>query len=109
GGIEAATDVAVRLLRAVSREPVVVDERKIDVTASIGVTVSSAGATEHPEGLLREADAAMYRAKALGRDRFEVFDVALREVDTDHRLTDADDRDQSTGVSPPDHVAKSSA
>jgi diguanylate cyclase (GGDEF)-like protein len=108
GGMEAAIDVAVRLLGAVSREPVMVDERKIDVTASIGVTVSSAGATEHPEGLLREADAAMYRAKALGRDRFEVFDAALREVDTDHRLH-GEPEGQSTEVSPPDHVANSSA
>ena len=86
-GFDAAVDVADRLLRALSREPIVVGDRKIDVTASIGVTVSAPGAPHHPEALLREADAAMYRAKALGRDRFEVFDAALRGVDTDGRLT----------------------
>jgi diguanylate cyclase (GGDEF)-like protein/PAS domain S-box-containing protein len=107
GGIDAAVDVAVRLLRAVSQEPVVVDDHKIDVTASVGVTVSGSGSAEHPEGLLREADAAMYRAKALGRDRFEVFDDALRNVDTGHRRRGAEP--QSTDVSPPDQVAKSSA
>ena len=48
----------------------------MQVTGSIGVTVSSGGPDHHAEGLLREADAAMYRAKARGRDRVEFFDPA---------------------------------
>jgi predicted signal transduction protein with EAL and GGDEF domain len=79
--------------------------RRLEVTASVGVTVSAGGPDHHPEGLLREADAAMYRAKALGRDRFEVFDAALCGVDTDGRLAPL----QSTAVRPPDQVANSSA
>ena len=47
------------------------------VTASVGVAVSEHG-RETPEELLRDADAAMYRAKELGGGRFEVFDIALR-------------------------------
>ena len=35
-------------------------------------------ATESPEELLRDADAAMYEAKARGRDRVQLFDGAMR-------------------------------
>jgi predicted signal transduction protein with EAL and GGDEF domain len=47
------------------------------VTASIGVAVSSTGYTS-AEDILRDADTAMYRAKALGRNRQEIFDVGMR-------------------------------
>jgi diguanylate cyclase (GGDEF)-like protein len=109
-GLDQAAEVAGRLLAAVSLRPILVRGTWLHVTASVGITVSSGGPDHHPEGLLREADAAMYRAKALGRDRFEVFDAALRSVDTDGRLTrPLVDPAQSTAVSPPDHVANKSA
>jgi two-component system CheB/CheR fusion protein len=41
-----------------------------DVTASLGVAVCG-DASESPEDVIREADAAMYRAKLAGRDRIE--------------------------------------
>ncbi len=44
--------------------------------ASIGVAFMRPG-YERPEDLLRDADLAMYRAKAAGRGRFEVFDAAV--------------------------------
>jgi diguanylate cyclase (GGDEF)-like protein/PAS domain S-box-containing protein len=47
------------------------------VTASIGLAMSS-GLDKSPEELIRDADAAMYRAKALGRNRLEIFDEYLR-------------------------------
>ncbi len=46
------------------------------VTASIGIAMADADST--PEVLLRDSDAAMYRAKELGRGRIEFFDEALR-------------------------------
>jgi diguanylate cyclase (GGDEF)-like protein len=49
-------------------------DRLLDITASVGITVSAGAAGQHAEGLLREADVAMYQAKAHGRNRFEVYD-----------------------------------
>ncbi len=67
--------VAGRVVEAM-REDFVLDGRPVSITISIGISASADGATVG--GLLRDADAAMYRAKETGRDRFEVIDDALR-------------------------------
>ncbi|MFQ5654561.1 MAG: putative bifunctional diguanylate cyclase/phosphodiesterase, partial [Planctomycetota bacterium] len=54
----------------------VLDKNEVFTSASIGITLSSTG-YEKAEELLRDADAAMYRAKALGRSRHELFDQEL--------------------------------
>ena len=61
-------------------------------SASIGIALSSTG-YHMPDDLLRDADLAMYRAKANGKSRYEVFDqkmhahaVALLQLETDLRL-----------------------
>jgi diguanylate cyclase (GGDEF)-like protein/PAS domain S-box-containing protein len=46
-------------------------------SASIGVVLRD-GAQDDPEELLRDADAAMYRAKERGRSRVELFDTGMR-------------------------------
>ena len=46
------------------------------VTTSIGIALARGG--ELPEELIRDADAAMYRAKERGRARYELFDEAMR-------------------------------
>lgn len=77
GGVDAEV-VAERLRRAV-QAPVVVDGHELVITASIGFAVNSeAGLTA--DDLLRNADAAMYRAKASGRDRIEPFRVETRSA-----------------------------
>ena len=73
-----ASVVAERLRRAV-QAPVTIDGHELVVTASIGFAVNVAGALGADE-LLRDADAAMYRAKAGGRDRVEAFTEATREA-----------------------------
>ncbi|MGO9902844.1 MAG: EAL domain-containing protein [Solirubrobacteraceae bacterium] len=73
GGI---CEIAQRLVDAVI-EPFELDGREVFITASVGISISEHGG-ETPEELLRDADAAMYRAKALGGSRFEIFDIALR-------------------------------
>ncbi len=72
----AIAEVAARLVECVV-EPFEIDGREVFITASVGVAVSEQG-RETPEELLRDADAAKYRAKDLGGGRFEAFDAALR-------------------------------
>ncbi len=73
----AVASVARRLVEAFA-EPFHVEGRELLCSASVGIAVASAGAGT-PEDLLRDADAAMYRAKDAGGGRFEVFDATLRE------------------------------
>jgi diguanylate cyclase (GGDEF)-like protein/PAS domain S-box-containing protein len=77
GGEKAARRVADRLAGAL-RAPVELDGGQRFVTASFGVRSIGAD-TADPEALLRDADAAMYRAKELGKARCEVFDMSMRE------------------------------
>ena len=69
--------VARRLADAL-REPLVLDGERRYVTASIGVSFSGPS-EDDPQALLRDADAAMYRAKETGKSRYEVFDDSMRE------------------------------
>jgi len=73
---EEATSVGERVC-AVLREPIRVGERLITSTMSVGVAVGTPGYRD-VEGLLRDADVAMYQAKDAGRDQVAVFDVRLR-------------------------------
>lgn len=75
-GAEDARRYAGDILHALG-QPMWVEGREVYPSASIGI------ALWHPryrksEELLRDADAAMYRAKRLGRNRSEVFDEAMR-------------------------------
>jgi diguanylate cyclase (GGDEF)-like protein/PAS domain S-box-containing protein len=71
-----ATEVASRILVEL-RPPFPVSGRDVMVSASIGIAVSLTG-REAVDDLLRDADTAMYRAKAAGKQRYEVFDEELR-------------------------------
>jgi diguanylate cyclase (GGDEF)-like protein/PAS domain S-box-containing protein len=57
----------------VLRRPFAPEGHEVSVTASIGIASSVAGYTQ-PEHIMRDADTAMYRAKALGKARHEVYD-----------------------------------
>lgn len=59
---------------------------EVAMLASVGVSVARSPDTD-PEAMLREADIAMYRAKAAGGRRLELFDDSLRrEVSTNQQL-----------------------
>jgi diguanylate cyclase (GGDEF)-like protein/PAS domain S-box-containing protein len=72
-GIEAATQVADRVI-ALLRQPFQVAGREVFLTTSIGIAIGSDPSFE-PGDLLRHADQAMYRAKAAGGCRWELFDA----------------------------------
>ncbi|MCU1458733.1 MAG: diguanylate cyclase/phosphodiesterase with sensor(s) [Actinomycetia bacterium] len=63
------------------RQPFLVDGHELVIAASVGIANSAPDAS--PSTLLRDADAALYRAKARGRDRIVVHDDALRAEATE--------------------------
>ena len=95
-GADDARDLAERAI-AVLRDPIYVSGRELYATASVGVAVGDSHSSA--EQLLRDADAAMYRAKDLGRARVEVFSQALRQrvasrLDLETALRQAVERDE---------------
>jgi diguanylate cyclase (GGDEF)-like protein len=74
---------------SVFQRPFTVNGRPIHVTASIGLA-TNLYVSDDAEALLSEADAAQYRAKQLGRNRIEVFDVRMRDA-IQRRLGDEQD------------------
>ena len=96
--INQAIHVAERIQQEL-QTPFNLDGNEVFTAASIGIVLSrevSKGVFtieyDRPEDLLRDADTALYRAKALGKARYEVFDltmhqkaVALLELETDLR------------------------
>ncbi|MGL5941780.1 MAG: EAL domain-containing protein [Waterburya sp.] len=86
-----AVAIAERILEKLTL-PIHLNERKVFSGASIGIVL---GGTNYQDGvdLLRDADIAMYRAKALGKGRYAVFDremyaqtIHLSQLETDLRL-----------------------
>jgi diguanylate cyclase (GGDEF)-like protein len=77
-GLTGAADASVMAARmcAAVAEPIDLDGVELFVTTSIGIAVAEAG--QDAATLLRDADAALYRAKELGKNRAEVFDGEVR-------------------------------
>ncbi|GAA6618330.1 EAL domain-containing protein [Scytonema sp. NUACC26] len=87
--ISDAFHIADRIHQALSL-PFHLDGQEVFTTASMGIALSVG--YDRPEDLLRDADTAMYRAKALGRGRYELFNpgmyanaVARLQLETDLR------------------------
>ena len=68
-------DVAQRIQESL-KIPMLIDGNEIFISTSIGIALNSAEYTQ-PDQLLRDADTAMYRAKELGRQRYEIFNPAM--------------------------------
>ncbi|MGQ0800177.1 MAG: EAL domain-containing protein [Pseudomarimonas sp.] len=75
--VDDASHIASRVL-ATLVDPIRIGDKEIYSSASIGIALTHPRYTR-PEELLRDADVAMYRAKAHGRQRFELFDEQLRQ------------------------------
>nr|MBA3242331.1 bifunctional diguanylate cyclase/phosphodiesterase [Acidobacteriota bacterium] len=56
--------------------PFMLNGREVFTTVSMGIAPGSTG-YERAEDILRDADTAMYRAKSLGKARYEIFDKAM--------------------------------
>src|SRR5260370_38537689 len=77
--IKAAGDAkrtADRMMKALAAQ-FILGGKEVFNSVSIGIALSSS-AYEQPEEILREADTAMYRAKSLGKARYEVVDADMR-------------------------------
>ena len=72
-----ASIVAERIHKALA-EPFSLDGHDIFCNVSIGIALKESNDTKRPEDLLIHADMAMYRAKMLGRGRYEVFNKTMR-------------------------------
>jgi predicted signal transduction protein with EAL and GGDEF domain len=69
--------IADRICQAAAGRPIEVDGVPLTVTVSVGIAIVN-DPTVSPDAIIREADAAMYRAKDQGRSRFELFDEDSR-------------------------------
>jgi diguanylate cyclase len=95
--VASETDVVAVAKRIAARlkEPFQVGRSEVVVSGSIGISLS-AGAQSTPDQLVRDADAAMYRAKERGRGRYELFDEemssrAVKRLAIENRLRRAID------------------
>jgi diguanylate cyclase (GGDEF)-like protein len=92
-----AAEAVARNIRRVLQAPFVVSSVEIFVSASIGISLFPSDASD-TQTLLKHADAAMYRAKDGGRDRYELYavdrDNAIVQLSMAARLRGAIDREQ---------------
>lgn len=77
-GQEEAVSVAGRIHDALSK-PFKVGDQEVFTTASTGIAISS-DRYDNPDEILRDADIAMYRAKADGRAQHFVYDVSMHPI-----------------------------
>ncbi|MEX1006938.1 MAG: EAL domain-containing protein [Acidimicrobiia bacterium] len=90
-------ELADRAIHALS-EPFALERAEVVVTASIGIAVTRRS-SDRAASLLRDADAAMYRAKSRGGARYELFDQdmhtqAVTRLLTERGLREALERDE---------------
>src|SRR5690606_37903185 len=76
-------------------EPFVIDGERLQISVSLGVAVAP-GDAEDFAGLLRNAEMAMYRAKASGRRTWRYYDVAM-DSEMQQRLQMINDLRQAVG------------
>ena len=87
-GVNHATDLAQRIRAALER-PFYFGDDEPRVSASIGIALCADG-DETADGILANADIAMYRAKDNGRNCYELFDEAMQQWVTAQVALEAD-------------------
>ena len=76
--IEGVAHIAEKLLKTLAR-PYKIDQREFFVTTSIGISIFPDDAAD-AQSLLKNADAAMYRAKELGRNNYQFYSKDLSTI-----------------------------
>ncbi|MBA3515916.1 MAG: EAL domain-containing protein [Pyrinomonadaceae bacterium] len=71
-------------------QPYRLRDHEVFSTASIGIALGAAGNYSKPSDLLRDADTAMYRAKAAGCARYELFDQKMHARATERLSLETD-------------------
>ena len=87
-GEEQANAIAIRIQAELSA-PYSIADRGVFTSASIGIAFSK-DAYNHPEEMMRDADAAMYHAKARGKARHELFDAEMHALALDRLGLESD-------------------
>jgi diguanylate cyclase (GGDEF)-like protein len=82
-----AIRLAERIWTALAR-PFLLRHREHFVGASVGISIGTGA--ESPETLIRNADAALYRAKDQGGGGYEIFDEVMRARVVEHMQTEND-------------------
>ena len=77
-GVQEAADTAERVLDALAM-PLPVAHKELSLRCSIGISVASEDGTAGAEELIRDADAAMYRAKRDGKGGYRLFEPEMHE------------------------------
>ena len=85
---DAPMEIAVRI-EGILRDPILIDGREVVVSASIGIAVNTVGDSD-AEAMLRDADTAMYHAKASGKARWALFDSSMKARVTERLELEAD-------------------
>lgn len=75
--IEDAEEIAQRIIETVAK-PFLIDNQQVYSGASIGIAECVNHYTDFDE-IMRDADAAMYQAKNIGRGRYVLFDDSMRQ------------------------------
>jgi diguanylate cyclase (GGDEF)-like protein len=75
--VEEAAKIAQKIIETL-KIPFFIHDRELFVTTSIGISVFPSDGHD-PETLVRNADAAMYRAKDQGRDNYQLYAPAMNE------------------------------
>ncbi len=96
-GLQDATNVAQRILHSLSK-PFVLGEHEIFITASIGITIYPHNGHD-VETLLKNSDAAMYKAKEHGRNNIQLYSTPMgtavsNTLDLETKLRKALDRQE---------------
>ncbi len=76
--IQHAAETAERILASLSR-PIELDHNDLTIRASLGISVAEPGRPTDADELIRNADAAMYIAKADGKGGYRIFEPAMHE------------------------------